>query len=192
MTKFNLKNLILILFSLLVLAEGASARSHKNGPSVRQTKKVAKSKNKSQKVAAINPDAARLLFMADENATKLDAYTQELIKISSLNGWQRWTQNKDASKVKKEFSFELQKHLSLIAEIFKIRSLNKGRLPQYQEFEFQNLLRKSDYLLSLDFSRDSLEFARKNKDFSASFGKTLISYNEQRFHYDGKSIAMKL
>ncbi|MNL00008.1 hypothetical protein D3C87_1204260 [compost metagenome] len=186
MLKFNLKNLILILFSLVMFAGAASARSHKKGPSVRQTKKVAKSPK-----MAIDPQVARLLFMADENAEKLDAYTQELLKISSLSAWQRWVQNKDVTKVKQAFSNEMQKHLGIIAEIFKIRS-HKGRLLQYQEFEFQNLLRKSDYLLSLEFSRDSLVYARKNKDFSASFGKTLISYNEQRFHYDRKTIEMKL
>jgi hypothetical protein len=186
MAKFTLKNLILILFSLLVFAEGASARSHKKSPSVRQTKKVAKSPK-----MAIDPQVARLLFMADENVEKLEAYTQDLLKISSLSTWQRWTQSKNITNVKQAFSMEMQKHLSIIAEVFKIRS-NKGRLLQYQEFEFQNLLRKSDYLLSLEFSRDSLEFARKNKDFSASFGKTLVSYNEQRFHYDRKAIEMKL
>jgi hypothetical protein len=185
MAKFTLKNLILILFSLLVFAEGASARSHKKGPDVRQTKKVAKSPK-----MAIDPQVGRLLYMAEENAIKIDGYTQELLKISSLSAWQRWTQNKDVAKVKQAYSSEMQKHLNIIAEIFKIRS-HKGRLLQYQEFEFQNLLRKSDYLLSLEFSRDSLEYARKNKDFSASFGKTLISYNEQRFHYDRKTIELK-
>lgn len=190
MVKFKLKNLILILFSLVVLAEGASARSPRKGRhaslKMGQTKKVAKSPK-----MAIDPQAARLLYMADESTARLDGHTQELIQISSLSAWQRWVQNKDAAKVKKEFSGEMQRHLSIISDIFKIRSA-KGRLPQYQEFEFQNLLRKSDYLLSLDFSRDSLEYARKNKDFSTSFGKTLVSYNEQRFHYDRKTIEMKL
>lgn len=190
MVKFNLKNLILILFSLVMFAGGASARSHTKSHSkslsMRQTKKVAQSPK-----MAVNPQVARLLYMADENTEKLDAYSQDLLKIYSLSMWQRWSERKKISDVKQGFSSEMQKHLAILAELFKIRS-HQGRLLQYQEFEFQNLLRKSDYLLSLDFSRDSLEFARRNKDFSASFGKTLISYNEQRFNYDRKSIEMKL
>lgn len=191
MVKLKLKNLILILISLLVLSEGAFARSPRKGKhanlKMSQTKKV----SKSPKMAAIDPQTARLLYMADESSARLDGMTQELIKISSLSAWQRWVQNKDAAKLKNEFSSEMQRHLGIVSDIFRIRSA-KGRLPQYQEFEFQNLLRKSDYLLSLDFSRDSLEYARKNKDFSASFSKTLVSYNEQRFNYDRKTIAMKL
>lgn len=189
MLKMNLKNLILIIFSVLVVAGGVEAKNLRKSPTMRHAKHHKKAP-KSPKMA-VNRQVSELLLSAEARAERLDLYVQELLQLSSMTAWKRWSQNKDIDSVKKEFSFEMQNHLALMAEIFKIRGRH-SRLPQYQEFEFQNLLRKSDYLLSLEFSRDSLNVARKNKDFSTSFGKTLISYNEQRYKLDGKTIEVKL
>jgi hypothetical protein len=106
--------------------------------------------------APVHPVTKKFLLQkniaqAKQTAERMDDSMRALIEASSMSFAQRWVKSVDLPKMENQFSQDLKNHVQAMTEIMKTRR-EYGSLKKLREFDFQNLLRKSDYLLSLDIS----------------------------------------
>ncbi len=179
---FTPLSLAVLFVSVLMAFQGTEARTKKMHLKPRQPIKVA-----SAPKMAIDKKAFNLLQGASLKADILDKSVGRILEVSSMSSWSRWRQNINMGNIQKDYSLDMRSHLSKMAELMKLRR-QQGKLPQFQEFEFANLLRKSDYLLSLSISKEAVESAQKDKDFESSMHQTVAAYNQERIQLDHKVI----
>lgn len=179
-----MKRTVLSLLAVVVLiASGAAeARVKKSGPKARQTQKVS---------VVTSPGNMREIQMNIRSASllaeNLDARAGQIIDAMSKSRWEKWLRGIDEDRMKAEYAEDLMIHMSRMTSLF--RSHRKtGPFARFNEFEFQNLLVKSDYLLSLAVSRQSLEFAHHKELFKTRFNSALAAYNTERVGFDQKMI----
>ena len=115
----------------------------------------------------VHPATKRFLFHkniveAKQSAERLDAQARGLIEAKAMGYWERWTKTIDLKKMEDRYARDVVKHVSAMTEVMKIRRENGGKLRALHEFDFQNLLRKSDYLLSLKIT--SSQFKKVSPD----------------------------
>jgi hypothetical protein len=124
---------------------------------------------------------------ATDIADRLDKKSGKLHKMMSLSPLKKWLAHIDDDRLMQEYANDMMLHLSRMSALF--RSHRKfGMFPRFKEFEFQNLLIKSDYLLSLSVTQRSIESASKEKNFSERVKNILFEYNSERVSLDQKSL----
>jgi hypothetical protein len=124
---------------------------------------------------------------ATDIADRLDKKSGKLFHLMSLSPLKKWLDHIDDDRLKQEYADDLMLHLSRMSALF--RSHRKfGMFPRFREFEFQNLLIKSDYLLSLSVTQRSIESASKEKYFSERAKNILADYNSERVRLDQKNL----
>ena len=111
--------------------------------------------------AHVHPVTKRFLFQkniaeAKASAERLDHQVRVLIDASSMNVVERWAKSVDLKKLENQYAQDIASHVLAMTEVMKIRRENGGRLKKLHEFDFQNLLRQSDYLLSLQLTSTKL------------------------------------
>ncbi|ASD63281.1 hypothetical protein [Bdellovibrio bacteriovorus] len=130
------------------------------------------------------------LNKAKTSAEGLDLQIGRYLEISSMGAFQRWQKNIDFDAVKDEYSQRVLNHLQAMTELMKLRRSSHGQFKKLYEFDFQNLIRKSDYVLSVNTTRTTLEHSSEDPAFAAQAERTLADYNEERMRYDSKMIAL--
>lgn len=145
------------------------------------------------KVAAVNKawqsEISHDLLVATSSAENLDAQLATLVHAPGMGWVQKWQKGINQAQLQKQFAEDLSAHLQTMAVLFQ-KHTAKGPFDRLREFEFQNLVRRSDYILSLNISRNSLEVGMTEKNFAAEFKKVLGMYNQQRLHFDQKMISL--
>lgn len=122
-------------------------------------------------------------------ADRIDAQRAMLMEASAMSPWQRWRKNVNIEMIKKQYSEDMVSHLKAMTAILKARR-EGGGFQKLREFDFQNMVRKSDYLLSLNVTKAILEFANQNEDFAKLFKEVLTHYNKERLHFDHKIVTV--
>ena len=145
-----------------------------------------------QIVAAIQRMATDVEVQSDiqaatDIADRLDKKSGKLHQMMSLNSLQKWLAHIDDDRLKQEYANDMMLHLSRMSALFRSHR-QFGMFPRFKEFEFQNLLLKSDYLLSLWVTQRSIESAAKEKNFSERVKNILTEYNSERMRLDQKSL----
>lgn len=174
---------LLLAIAVLMNFSAANARVKKPVLKMRQTQKVSA-------VTAVGSDIRAIqncLKSANTLADSLDDRAGKIINTMSLSAFNRWWNHVDEDQMKAQYAEELMVHMSRMTFLFK-EHRKHGPFSKLNEFEFQNLLVKSDYLLSLAISRESLEAARKNTAFAKTFETALAAYNTERVGFDQKMI----
>lgn len=87
--------------------------------------------------------------------------------------------------MQKQYSNEMLAHLQAMSRIFRMRRETRG-FAKLREFDFQNMIRKSDYLLALPMTRGSLEALLQDKSMGKKIQQTLALYNRERLNFDQK------
>lgn len=116
-------------------------------------------------------------------ADRMDAQTFEILQASSVSPLQRWMQGSSLSYLEKQLSRDTVEHLRTMADVMRTRR-ELGGFKKLREFDFYNMLRKSDYLLSLEMTRKSLKDLSQDKAMAAKFRETLSLYNQERIMFD--------
>lgn len=111
--------------------------------------------------AHVHPVTKRFLFQkniveAKLSAERLDTQVRLLIEASSMTFVERWAKSIDLKKMELQYADDVARHVTAMTEVMKIRRENGGKLKKLHEFDFQNLLRQSDYLLSLQLTTTNL------------------------------------
>lgn len=179
-----MKETITILFSIFVLMTcqiGKASQSEKN-----------LKKKQPQNVAAKNNFISDIqikgdLCSASEMAERLDKKASKLLNVMSLNAVNKWMAHIDEGRMRYEYAEDLMQHMHRMSEIFRLHR-KVGPFTRFKEFEFQNLLTKSDYLLSLIVTKRSIDSANGKKEFLTKFKAVLAEYNAERVGYDQKMI----
>ncbi|HEX7673263.1 MAG TPA: hypothetical protein VF412_03780 [Bdellovibrio sp.] len=172
-----------LAIAVLMNFSAAHARVKKSNLKVRQTQKVSAVTADGSKTRAIQ----NCLKSANTLADSLDDKAGKIIDAMSQSAFKKWWNNIDEDQMKAQYAEELMVHMSRMTFLFK-EHRKRGPFAKLNEFEFQNLLVKSDYLLSLAISRESLETARRNTTFAKTFETTLAAYNTERVGFDQKMI----
>lgn len=94
--------------------------------------------------------------LAKTTAESLGRQALGLIEASTTPAWQRWWRGVNLSKLESQYRHDVKIHMQAIAEVMRLRRENGGSLTKLYEFDFQNLLRKSDSILSSRLTRDHL------------------------------------
>lgn len=147
MRKSSLYFIVLILLALgLVLFAARSPRLE-----VRQPRSD----------TAVHPVTKQFLLkkntaLAKATAERLDGQAVRLIEASSATSLQRWWRGVDLRTLESRYRSDVTLHLQAMAEVMKLRRENGGRLAKLHEFDFQNLLRKSDYIVSSRLTQTKL------------------------------------
>lgn len=171
---------LIMTVSLLVCTAIASVGPGHSNLKLRQPIKVA-----TLSKSALNSQAQRKMSLAVASAEKIDQRIPHYLQASSLGAFQRWKSGVDLQKLESEYNQDLLTHISAMTEILRIRRGQRG-FKKWQEFEFNNLMAKSDYILAVPMSRQSLN-ARKG---SLEIQRTLEEYNRERLFFDGQKISL--
>ncbi|UXR63117.1 hypothetical protein EZJ49_08515 [Bdellovibrio bacteriovorus] len=135
--------------------------------------------------------AVRLgLKRANTSAESLDHQITRYLEVSSMGRLQRWQKGIDLDLVKVEYSQRVLGHLRSMTHLMKMRRSFGNKFSKLYEFDFQNLMRKSDYVLAVNTTRTALEYASaQNGELAIQAEKVLAEYNQERLNFDAKMIA---
>lgn len=135
--------------------------------------------------------AVRLgLKRANTSAEGLDQQIVRYLEVASMGRLERWQKGVDLDLVKVEYSQRVLGHLNSMTNLMKMRRSSGNKFKKLYEFDFQNLMRKSDYVLAVNTTRTALEYASaQDSEFAAQAEKVLAEYNQERLHFDAKMIA---
>nr|BFD66351.1 hypothetical protein HAGR004_13730 [Bdellovibrio sp. HAGR004] len=135
--------------------------------------------------------AVRLgLKRANTSAEALDQQIVRYLEVASMGRLERWKKGIDLDLVKVEYSQRVLGHLSSVTNLMKMRRSSGNKFKKLYEFDFQNLMRKSDYVLAVNTTRTVLEYASaQDRELAARAEKILAEYNQERLHFDAKMIA---
>lgn len=139
-----------------------------------------------QKVATVT-NVANTLSSASVLAENLDIKAGKIIEAMSLGSFKKWMLHIDEQTLRTQYADEMLLHMNYMTALFRLHR-QKGHFEKYNEFEFQNLLVKSDYLLSLLISRESLQSAQHSEVFAKKLDSALHAYNRERIDLDKKMI----
>ncbi|WP_413584670.1 hypothetical protein [Bdellovibrio sp. HCB274] len=129
------------------------------------------------------------IYAATASAENLDAQLEPLMNADGFGVWQKWKRGINEAKLQQDFTKDLKQHLSIMAVLFKKHSQYKN-FDRVTEFEFQNLVRRSDYILSLPVSRKAVESSFSQARMANDFKNVLAAYNKERMQFDSKSIQL--
>ncbi|MGE5085690.1 MAG: hypothetical protein ACM3MG_05270 [Bacillota bacterium] len=129
------------------------------------------------------------LLVATSSAENLDSQVLSLVSYSGMGWFQKWRKGIDEERIQKQFAEDLRAHLQTMTVLFE-KHARRGPFDRLREFEFQNLVRRSDYILSLGIARNCLERGLVKKEFAGEFKKVLGSYNQERLRFDQKMISL--
>jgi len=172
-----------LLMLILMSFQGAYAAPKSKFLKVRQP----------HKVSAVNKtwlyEISHDLLVATSSAENLDSQVRVLVSASGMGWFQKWSKGLDEAKLQKQFAEDVSAHLQTMTVLFE-KHARRGNFERLREFEFQNLVRRSDYILSLGIARNCLERGLFQKEFAGEFKKILGSYNQQRLRFDQKMISL--
>ncbi len=177
------KVVLMLVMTLLLGLSSAQAANKKALIRMRQPQKVSPV-SKSWQHEVISD-----LYGATASAENLDAQLEPLMNASGFSFWQKWKRNIDEVSLQRKFSKDLKSHLQVMAGLFE-KHAQYGKFDRVSEFEFQNLVRRSDYILSLPVSNNAIQESMSVSKFAADFKMVLASYNKERQHFDSKSIRL--
>lgn len=100
----------------------------------------------------------------------------------------RWLNKKDFDDMKMKYSKNMMAHLKAMTVVFTVHRQSR-EFQKLREFDFQNMIRKSDYLLSLYITKESFIAAVQN-GLREEVHKILDLYNSERKYYDKKMITI--
>lgn len=165
---------------LLFVAIPSFAKNRHQNLNMRQRKTVAVVKNN------VTSSYVELkIQITEDKAEILDQTSKKLMQFVDLNPLQRWAIRKEEENLQNQFAMGLTEHIVQMTELFRMHRISKS-FQRLEEFEFRNLLVKSDYLLGIYFSKQSLEIAGKNKIFAQKISTALTNYNSERIGIDQK------
>ncbi len=171
---------LVITISLLTATSWAFVAQGKANLKVRQPLKVAAmAKN------GIAGEIRQRLATAVASADRLDRQIPDYLRVSSLGVLQRWKRGVDLSTLERQYTQDLASHIIAMTDLLRSRREQRG-FKKWQEFEFKNLLAKSDYILAVPMSRQSLIAQRNSLDTQ----RMLLEYNRERLYFDGQKIAL--
>lgn len=165
------------------------AKPQNKGLSMRQPRKV----SVAQKVARQEKKDLQLrhrMQAARGSAERLEEQVPVYLNVLSMSAYKRWSQGVDLTVLRKDFASGMLVHLQAMSDLMKLRRDNGGKLPGFQDFAFKNLLNKSDYLLALDLTKDSLELSSVGGKDLEVFNKILSNYNLERGLLDNKALRL--
>lgn len=137
---------------VLVVAVLALVGFKPNNPEMRQP----------QVGATVHPANKRFVFQknileAKQSAERLDEQARGLLEASAMGPIERWYKSVDLQALETRYRQDVNRHVLSMAQVMKLRRENGGKLRGLHEFDFQNLLRKSDYVLSLQVTSPHLK-----------------------------------
>lgn len=181
----KLKLVTAVVLTLIMGLSAAAAASKKAVIKSRQPQKVSAVTERWHRLVIADLKAATL------SAENLDSQLEALMNAEGYSFVQKWKRGIDQSALQTQFSKDLKSHLSIMAVLFEKHAKYK-KFHQVSEFEFQNLVRRSDYLLSLPVAKNSLQEALGQKKFATDFKTVLAAYNKERMLFDSKTIQIAL
>ncbi|KHD87710.1 MAG: hypothetical protein OM95_12865 [Bdellovibrio sp. ArHS] len=93
-------------------------------------------------------------------ADYLDSQTHRLLEASSMSFWERWRKDINLSRMRYMYSEATLAHIESMTHLFQVRKA-AGGFKNLREFDFQNMVRKSDYLLSLHMTKECLGWSTR-------------------------------
>lgn len=129
------------------------------------------------------------LNKAKASAESLDKQVGRYLQVSSMGSFERWRKNVNLEGVQVEYSQRVLAHLKAMADLMRLRREHSRTFKKLYEFDFQNLMLKSDYVLSVNTTRTALESGARNREFSKALEQAFATYNTERLALDGKMIA---
>lgn len=178
--RFNKSFALIITISLLAGAAGASVSSERSSLKMRQPIKVA-AMTKRGDGAIIQ----QKINSATASAERLDQRIPDILQATSGNILQRLKAGVVLRQIENQYAQDLAAHIAAMTEVLRTRRGLRGFI-KWQEFEFKNLLVKSDYLLAVPMTRQSLSAQRNSLEVQ----KMLLEYNRERLYFDGRKITL--
>ncbi|WP_210415626.1 hypothetical protein [Bdellovibrio sp. ZAP7] len=179
------KVVVMVVLTLFMGLSAAQAANKKALIRMRQPQKVSPVSKSWQREVVSD------LFAATASAENLDSQLEPLMNAAGFSYIQKWKRGIDESSLQKTFSKDLKSHLQVMAMLFDKHTQYK-KFDRVSEFEFQNLVRRSDYILSLPVSKNAIQETMGGAKFASEFKTVLAEYNKVRQRFDSKSIQLAL
>lgn len=181
---FFLKNQKRIVLTLVIALLGFVGLFLSHSPEVRQPMNVVGGQSLSPRLLV-----KKNMVNAKITAERLDEETGRIIGALGMNRVQRWFRGVHLERIQQQYDRDLLWHLTAMGELFKYRR-QLGGLKKLQEFEFQNLVRRSDYVLSLNVAKQSLRSLGADRQRYKDFYMVLKNYNQERELFDARRIVI--
>ncbi|MEN0057981.1 MAG: hypothetical protein AAGB31_04050 [Bdellovibrio sp.] len=130
----------------------------------------------------------RAMDIARHSADRLDQQATIILELSGMGWLEKWHRRANIQEMRAQYSREMMTHLHAMTNLFQKRRQLRG-FKKLQEFEFQNMVRKSDYLLSLVSTQKSLESISDDKT-AQRLQSILEQYNNERQKFDQHLIVL--
>ncbi|QLY24269.1 hypothetical protein [Bdellovibrio sp. KM01] len=179
------KVVVMVVLTLFMGLSTAQAANKKALIRMRQPQKV------SPVIKSWQREVISDLFAATASAENLDSQLEPLMNAAGFSYIQKWKRGIDETSLQKTFSKDLKNHLQVMAMLFDKHTQYK-KFDRVSEFEFQNLVRRSDYILSLPVSKNAIQETMGGAKFTSEFKTVLAEYNKVRQRFDSKSIQLAL
>lgn len=173
-----------LFFVAVTITASSFAFPRGNRLRLRQTRSGVIVNSLSKRDIKLNSEMQSALLWAE----RIDQQVMPLMEVSSMGRLERWMKKKDLDAMKMEYSLNMIRHLKAMAVVLQSRRQSQGFV-KLREFDFQNMIRKSDYLLSLYLTKESFNLAVEN-GLEEEIGKVLNFYNKERVQYDQKVITI--
>lgn len=161
---------------ILSVASFSQASVRRENLSMRQPTKGAAAYNVARAKAQFSLTFTRAMVSAES----LDKQIAPYLKASSMGILERWHKNIDLNAMRAQYSQKVLIHLNAMAELMKMRNSQGESFKKLHEFQFQNLLRKSDYVLAVSTTQECLQVSSENSDFAAQVEKAITAYKQAR------------
>lgn len=171
----------LAAMGIILAAYGvASAAGGRGNPRLRQPEKVSHVQGFTN-----NWVLESNFVMARTGAEALDAQSMRLLDSTTMSRWERWRDNVDLYAGQKQYTQDMLAYLKAMTKLLKMHRESRGFV-KLREFDFQNMIRKSDYLLALPVTRASLAALLEDQEIAEKIQTILGLYNQERQQFDQK------
>lgn len=119
----------------------------------------------------------------------LELQREALQKIENLGVLARWREGLDWTEMKKGHLYTLMSHMEAMTRLLQHRR-ESGGFKKLQEFEFQSLLRKSDYILAAPLSLRCYVELKGEKKIKWNWQRVVKAYNNERIRFDQRAISI--
>lgn len=183
------------IFAVLLIGFGLVGYSMLVKPNKQAIKNDVLRMRQPEKVVAVNYPSTQQglrsnIEVAKNLAEQLDEESKQLLNAGAMGFFERLFKKKNLSVMRIQYSKMMMLHLKAMTAIFKSHRQFRG-FQKLQELEFRNLINKSDYLVSLYVSKESLLFAG-DQGLGAEIQITMKLYNKERMHFDRKMLSIAM
>lgn len=188
-TKLKLKLLLLfIVIATMTIINGGIAHAKSSSHLFSSARKEYVSSKST--VREISPQEISIAMgIAEERTQALEQQIKIYLNVHEMGFWDRWIKSVNIYEVRENYARHVLSHLKAMTDVLKLRRLNGNKFSSINEFQFNILLRQSEFVLNVSTTKDSFVRLPRKSLLTQRLDKAIYMYNQERLVFDAKMVA---